>query len=137
MMRVVLDTNVLLVIIPPTSEDHDILKAMFEGKFDICVTSDILLEYEEIIARKNGFEISEATLKFLTSLPNLISVDRYFQWLLIHADPDDNKFVDCAIAASCDFIVSDDKHFNILKEVKFPKIKVIGKSKFRQLLNLD
>jgi len=48
--------------------------------------------------------------------------------LLLNVFPaiaDDNKFVDCAIVANADFIVSEDNHFNILKEIPFPHIRVI------------
>ena len=38
----------------------------------------------------------------------------YYHFNLITADPDDNKFVDCAIAANAHYIVSNDKHFNVL-----------------------
>ncbi len=52
----------------------------------------------------------------------------------IEADPNDNKFVDCAVAARADYIVTEDKHFNELRKVSFPKINVIGVDEFRQCL---
>ncbi len=41
---------------------------------------------------------------------------------------DDNKFVDCAVAANASFIVSHDKDFNILKEIDFPKAIIIKRN---------
>lgn len=55
---------------------------------------------------------------------------KYYKWLLIEKDPDDNKFVDCAIAGDLKFIVSNDKHFKILKEIKFPTVEVITSDEF-------
>ncbi len=52
---------------------------------------------------------------------------------LINKDPDDNKFVDCAIFANADFIVSDDKHFNELGSVEFPKVLVVCLDDFARL----
>lgn len=52
---------------------------------------------------------------------------------LITKDPDDNKFVDCAIFANADFIVSDDKHFNELGSVEFPKVLVVRLDDFARL----
>jgi len=49
----------------------------------------------------------------------------YFHFNLISVDPDDNKFVDCAIIANADYIVSQDAHFNVLKTINFPKVNVI------------
>jgi predicted nucleic acid-binding protein len=67
-------------------------------------------------------------------LPNLLYVNKYYFWRLITIDPDDNKFVDCAIAANADFIVTDDKHFNVLKNVAFPSVKVINAAEFLEIL---
>ena len=40
----------------------------------------------------------------------------HFRFHLIENDPDDNKFVDCAIVAGADYIVSEDAHFRVLKD---------------------
>ena len=45
---------------------------------------------------------------------------------LISVDPDDNKFVDCAVAANAKFVVTDDGHFDVLKQIDFPKVNIIG-----------
>jgi len=70
----------------------------------------------------------------LILLPNVIKQDIYFNFSII-ADQDDNKFVDCAFAANVHFIVSNDKHFNILKAMQFPKIRVIKMDEFLEILN--
>lgn len=44
---------------------------------------------------------------------------------LIEADPDDNKFVDCAVCGNADLIVSNDSHFSVLANIKFPKVRVV------------
>ena len=48
-------------------------------------------------------------------------------------DEDDNKFVDCAIASNASYIVTHDKDFNILKNIPFPKVRIINTEDF----NLD
>jgi predicted nucleic acid-binding protein len=58
-----------------------------------------------------------------------------FRFNLITADPDDNKFVDCAIVANADYIVSQDNHFNVLKKIDFPKLNVIRIEEFVKELN--
>ena len=55
---------------------------------------------------------------------NVIRVDAHFRFGLITADQDDNKFVDCAIVANADYIVSEDSHFNVLKSIPFPRLEV-------------
>lgn len=54
---------------------------------------------------------------------------------LIKADEDDNKFVDCAIIANAKYIVSNDRHFDVLREIPFPKVDVIKINQF--LLDLQ
>jgi predicted nucleic acid-binding protein len=54
---------------------------------------------------------------------------------IITEDADDNKFVDCALNGQANFLVTDDKHFGILKDIGFPPIKVIRTSKFLKEIN--
>lgn len=76
----------------------------------------------------------ELTLHALSKHRFVEFVNKYYQWNLIHQDPDDNKFVDCAIACNADYLVTEDRHFNVLKEVQFPKVAVIGIAEFQLLL---
>ena len=55
-----------------------------------------------------------------------------FRMALITADPDDNKFVDCAFAAGADYLVSEDSHFNELRSVPFPKLNLVTLDEFMQ-----
>ena len=135
-MRVVLDTNVLLVMLSERSRDHDLFLALLNNDYGLCLTTDMLNEYEEVIARKNGADIAHAVLELITSLPNVTRHQKYFRWNLIYADPDDNKFVDCAIAAGVDYLVSDDRHFYVLSKIEFPKVNIISKERFRELLGI-
>ena len=66
---------------------------------------------------------------------NVVFTHPTFRFNLITADPDDNKFVDCAIVANADYIVSQDSHFNVLKYNEFPKINVIRIEEFVKILN--
>ena len=52
MKKVVIDTNCLLVVIPSKSPFHKIWEHFIEGKIVLCVSNEILLEYEEIISQK-------------------------------------------------------------------------------------
>ena len=51
-MRVVIDTNVLLVSISRKSRHHPIFKAILEGSVELCISNAILEEYQEIIGRE-------------------------------------------------------------------------------------
>ena len=57
-----------------------------------------------------------------------------FHLNLIVADHDDDKFVDCAFASNAIFIVSDDSHFDVLKDVSFPQLLVLKLKEFLEIL---
>ena len=70
----------------------------------------------------------------LARYPNVVPVRRYYRWDLIEADPDDNKFVDCAVAGGADGLVTNDRHFNVLGRIRYPRVTVVTPEAFRTLL---
>lgn len=135
-MKVVIDTNILLVSVSPQSDFYWIFEAFPEEKFELCVSSDVLMEYEKILEHHMGEALTQTVLQLIEVAPNTQLITRYYQWRLISQDPDDNKFVDCAVAANAAFLVSHDKHFRVLKEVEFPKLEVISAEEFRRVLEI-
>jgi uncharacterized protein len=133
-MKVVIDTNVFWVSISRRSTTQWIFRALLDGEFTLCVTIENLNEYEEIIGQKLGVETADAIMEVLDNLLNIELVTRYYRWELIVADPDDNPFADCTIAVSADALVSQDRHFNILKKTPFPKVNLMNIDEFKILL---
>ena len=133
-MKVVLDTNVLLVSISSKSQLHWIFQKLLNQDYTLCVTTDILAEYAEIIEQHIGAAASNSVLGVLENLPNIEFITTYYKFQLLK-DEDDDKFVDCAIASNANFIVSHDKDFKILKKVDFPKVHVINTEEFKEELN--
>ncbi|MBK9018193.1 MAG: putative toxin-antitoxin system toxin component, PIN family [Saprospiraceae bacterium] len=124
-MRIVLDTNILLVSISSQSEYRWLFDSMLDENFTLCVTTDILIEYEEILSRHMGRELASTILQIIENAPNVVFITRYFAWNLIASDPDDNKFVDCAIAGNAKYVVTHDRHFKVLKTIDFPRVAVL------------
>lgn len=81
-----------------------------------------------------GERAAKFAMELIENAPNVLLITKYFKWNLIEADADDNKFVDCAISCDAKFIVSNDKHFNILGTIPFPKVEVIKADTFKKLL---
>jgi predicted nucleic acid-binding protein len=104
---------------------------------DLYVTTEILMEYEEIIASKYNDNVAKDVLRTLLELPNVHKQIVYYHWNLISIDPDDNKFVDCAISANVHYLVSNDKHFRVLKEIAFPKIDILKIDEFKAIFPDD
>ena len=92
MDNIVLDTNCLLPSLKRDSIYYPIWSNFIKGAYCLCVTDDILNEYEEIIAH------------------------------------------DCAIKANAKYIVTEDHHFDILQQIDFPKVDIIGIDEFVESL---
>lgn len=134
MNKIVLDTNCLLMSIPKKSPYHTVWSAFVEGTITLCVTTDILEEYFEILSQKIGGRLANNILETIVNKRNVKFVSPTYKFNLIEADKDDNKFVDCAIVAGATCIVSNDNHFKILKEIPFPKVSVYNILEFTRLL---
>lgn len=125
-MRIVVDTNVLLNAIFPSASNYWIYQGIINGEFELCVSTEILAEYNEIFSRYFGNEIAENFLFALLYSPFVIRTEIFYKWQLVKADQDDDKFVDCAIASNAKYIVTHDKHFSVLKDTPFPKVLIIN-----------
>ena len=133
-MKVVIDTNVFVACYSINSPYHSIFRNLALGKYDLLVSSGILLEYEEILRKKYPQSLVDVFKDILEISENVILKEPYILWNLINNDSDDNKFVDCAINAGADYIVTQDKHFNILKNIDFPPTNVIGIDDFLEIV---
>lgn len=133
-MRVVLDTNVLLVSIPKKSKYRSIFDALINGQFNAIISNEILSEYVEIIEQKTTFLIAASIAESLLNLRSVVKVDVYFEWKLISSDVDDNKFVDAYIAGNADYMITNDNHFRVLKQIEFPKVNILTIDEFLSLI---
>lgn len=131
-MNIVLDTNSLIMSIAPRSPYRNVWQAFLRGDYNLCVSNEIIEEYAEVLARNISPRVSEAIVYAILTRSNVIRKDPHFSFGLIVADKDDNKFADCAIAANAKCIVTEDKHFNVLKSIPFPKVDVIGIDEFKE-----
>jgi len=110
-MKVVLDTNVLVSGILFMGPPHRILLAWSEGRCELVFTSDIHEEYRRVAA-----ELQQQFRRVdLAAALDLVLVNaQAFPYAVLEgqvcADPDDDKFLACALASGARIIVSGDKH---------------------------
>ncbi|MBQ3839716.1 MAG: putative toxin-antitoxin system toxin component, PIN family [Fibrobacter sp.] len=134
-MRIVLDTNCLLASLSRRGAYFNVWRGLQTGKYTLCVSNEILEEYEEIIAQKTNSVIASNVVQTLLNAPSVELIDAFFRFDLIKNDPDDNKFVDCAIAGNATYVVSNDSHFDVLKEIDFPKLILKSLQDFSAMLD--
>lgn len=134
MSNIVLDTNCLIMAISAKNEYHLVWQSFLRGEYVLCVSNEIIEEYLEVLSRNINPWVAESIIYAILTRKNVKKLVPYYHFGLIEADPDDNKFVDCAIAANAKYIVSEDHHFDVLQSCSFPKVDVIGLDLFANLL---
>jgi uncharacterized protein len=132
-IKIVLDTNVVVSMIGTNSPNRWIFDGILTGRFILCVSTEILLEYEEVLSQRTRPEVAKNFADFLVSFPFVAKTEVFFRWNFISNDPDDNKFVDCAVASNAFCIVSEDRHFKVVKKVNYPQIQVFTIAEFARL----
>jgi len=133
-MRVVLDTNCLIASLSRRSPYYNVWSCLQTGEYTLCVSNDILEEYEEIISQKTNAVIASNVIQTIINCPNVEQIDPHFHFHLVIEDEDDNKFADCAIVANATFIVSNDSHFDSVRKSVFPKMTIKKIEEFSKLL---
>lgn len=133
-MRIVLDTNCLIQSVSPRSKYHAVWEFFVSGENRLCITNEIIEEYIEILQKIVGYEVSEYIVKTIINSPFTEFFTPYYHFELIKADPDDNKFVDCAIVAHARYVVTNDYHYDVLKEIPFPKVQIISIQDFMKVV---
>ena len=89
----------------------------------------------EILQRLTDERTAALVIKTIVESPFVEFIIPYYQFHLITADPDDNKFVDCAIAAAARYVVTNDHHYDILRTNNtFPTVEVINLKDFLELI---
>ena len=133
-LRVVLDTNVLMVSFLPHHKYFWLYEALENAQFTLILSNEILEEYYEKIAERYNTALADMFTFALPNLKNAVKISPTYRFLLITSDPDDDKFVDCAVTGNADFIVTQDKHFKVLKTVAFPIVEVVNIEEFKEIL---
>lgn len=128
MRKVVVDTNVLVSHLFG-GNPRDVVLLWYEGHFDLCVTDGIIAEYSEVLSRFG--EVSDEARRLLSSIteaPNVRLVCPRERFIAVQADPSDDMFLECAVAAQADVIVSGDGH--LLELGSFRGIPIVGPAEF-------
>jgi len=134
MMRVIIDTNVLINCIGARTKHHLIWQSFLSGSIILCVSVDILFEYEELVTIKYPSHIGSGIIDVLADPEYVRRIIVYYYWNAVVADYDDNKFYDASVAANAEYLVTNDTHFNEAKKISFPKVNVISADDFLVVL---
>jgi uncharacterized protein len=134
MHRVVLDTNIILSAISTFSPYRTIIDKLLDAKFILVVSSEVLLEYEEKISEVFSHSTAGNFIDAILMLPNVERVTPLFTSGLLK-DSDDTKFLDLYYSSRANYLVTNDRDFNILNKITNPKHNVIKMEEFIKLIN--
>lgn len=134
-MNIVLDTNIILQVAFTEKPLKFVWDKLLRGAYTLYVTEDILCEYQEkIIDCFHNELLANVFVNVLVNCPYVKRIETFFRYDLIKQDPDDNKFVDCALACNAKYIVTEDTHFAELKKIPFPKVDILSLEEFAKIL---
>jgi len=136
-MRIVLDTNGLLVSIGKKSPFRIIFDSLLSQKFKLILTIDILNEYIELLEFKTSINVANNIADLLLRLPNVIESEIFFKWSIMINDPVDNKYTEAYLTGRAEYLVSNDNHFNIFQNIDFRETNIISIDEFCKILSSD
>lgn len=135
-VKIVLDTNSFISCIGKRSPYRNVFDAFLNSQYDLCVSTEILLEYEEKFEQFWGEEVTQNLLGVILTSENTSLHDIFYNFHLVQGDLDDNKFSDTYLSASADILVSNDKKLLALNKLDFPPVRVITLEDFSKELAL-
>ena len=138
-MRVVLDTNVVVSGTFWTGTSFKILNLVDQNRITLIVSRPILEEYDEII---NSEEILEKTTIYqhariqalLKILSKAIVVEPQESITIVKDDPDDNKFIEAALAGDAQYLITQDKK-HLLSIKQFRAIEIVSPEEFMRIIS--
>jgi hypothetical protein len=141
MMKVVIDTNVFISrFLSPQGTPARIIELAEAGAFHVLVSETLVSEYERTLQYEHVRKVHGLTAEQLQKwASNLRRIALFVQPTtpidVIFRDPDDNKFIECALAGGADYIVSGDKHLLDLRE--YAGIRILSPADFLRVLELE
>jgi len=135
-MKVVIDTNVFVSSFFG-GNPRRIVEYWFSGELILCVSRPILKEYFDVLGRFQ-FDREDLLRRLVTSFEkglNTLFVDAPKEQNWVEDDPEDNKFIACAISLRADYIVSGDPH---LKRIgKIGGVEIVPPRKMLELIRTE
>ena len=133
-MRIVVDTNVLASAVFFGGKPGELLRLILARSVSGVATQEILDEYQEtidyLLKKYKGRELHFSAVPVYSSMEIISAKTR----VAVCRDPDDDKFISCAIDGQCYYVVSGDKDLLTLK--KYQHVKIVTVSEFLELLQV-
>jgi putative PIN family toxin of toxin-antitoxin system len=133
-MTAVIDTNVVLSAILFGGKPRQVLEMALSGSIRLAISESLVKELQGVLQRPK-FELSAQLVQTIVSEYASIAswVEPLEHFNVVVDDPSDNHFVDCAVAAKADYLITGDKH--LLNLGTFKMIKIVSVDNFINILS--
>jgi putative PIN family toxin of toxin-antitoxin system len=132
-LKVVLDTNVLISAILFGGKPRQILEKAIRGEIRLCLSEPILEELKGVLQRSK-FDYAPEMIQFilteLTAIADFVNPSEIINVVL--EDPEDNRILECAVEAKANYVISGD--FRLLKLSKYLNIEILNAATFLEKL---
>ena len=128
-MTVVIDTNVVLSAILFGGKSKQVLEMALSGSIPLAISESLIIELQGVLQRpkfKLSAQLVQTIISEYASIANWIEPSEHFK--VVVDDPSDNYFIDCAVAAKADYLITGDRH--LLNLGKFKMIKIVSADTF-------
>jgi putative PIN family toxin of toxin-antitoxin system len=133
LIKIVLDTNVLISAIVFGGKPRKIMESILEGSVHLFLSREIMDEFEGVLYRRK-FGMSPRVVRNISneleSMCDIVATERRIT--VITSDPYDNMILECAAEAKADYIISGDAHLLDLGE--FEGIKIVNPARFLEII---
>jgi putative PIN family toxin of toxin-antitoxin system len=135
-MTVVIDTNVVLSAILFGGKPKQVLEMALSGSIQLVISESLVIELQGVLQRPK-FELSAQLVQTIVSeyasIACWIEPSEHFK--VVVDDPSDNFFIDCAVAAKADYLITGDRH--LLNLGTFKTIKIVSVETFIDILSSE
>lgn len=134
MLKVVLDTNILISAILFGGKPRQILEKAIRGEIRLCLSQPILEELKGVLQRSKfdySPEMIQVIFTELTGIADFVNPSETID--VMNEDPDDNRILECALEAKASYVVTGD--FHLLKLIRYRNIEVLNADAFLEKLS--
>lgn len=129
--RLVVDTNTLISAVGWAGNPNELLSRIFSGEYLLFVSPATFAEFKRVLEYPKFRFTQEQKAAFIGIITAIsIVVEPKEKIAIITADPSDNRFLECAVAAGADALISGDQHLRALKT--YQKIPIMTVAAFLQ-----
>ena len=133
--KIVVDTNLFVSGLLASGPPSRLIDRLTKRRLTLCTSGTIFEEYSRVIHRFGRLSKTKRDKLLGKIRQHTLWVHPTQSVVLVKADPKDNKFLECAIAAHADFLVSGDS--DLINIISFERIPIVTLSDFNSIMGWD